>query len=80
MIGSTNSGDYSDLKLQWSRPNDAISGSVNSCIESYNVQIVRAVSVGWSLSGQAGFCLCFAVWVVGSQQKPRWGCARMMQQ
>jgi hypothetical protein len=45
MLGSTNSGDYSDLKLQWSRPNDAISGGVNSCIESYNVQIVRAVRV-----------------------------------
>jgi hypothetical protein len=49
MVGSTNSGDYSDLKLQWSRPNDAINGGVNSCIESYNVQIVRAVSLRLSV-------------------------------
>jgi hypothetical protein len=42
MLGSTNSGDYSDLKLQWSRPNDGVNGGVPSCIESYTVKIVRA--------------------------------------
>jgi hypothetical protein len=40
--GSKPSGQYADLTLEWDRPKDRLtSNGVDSCIDTYNVQIIR---------------------------------------
>lgn len=57
--GSTNSGAYSDLKIDWDRPKDAVKGDLNSCIESYAVQIVRVSGDCCRVTPAAGHSLAF---------------------
>lgn len=51
--GSVPSGQYADLTLEWNRPKDRTTANgVDSCIDTYNVQIIRVSDVMAAAGGR----------------------------